>query len=71
VLLDLTMPKKDGISVLKEMRLIRPGVKIIVSSGHSKEEISKRFKDYALTGILQKPFQLKELRNELEAIIKS
>jgi CheY-like chemotaxis protein len=70
VLLDLTMPKKDGISVLKEMRLIRPGVKIIVSSGHSKEEIGRRFGNEGLAGILQKPFDLGELRNQLEEVGK-
>jgi len=70
VLLDLTMPKMDGISAMDAMREIRPDVKIIISSGHSKEEISRRFKDKELTGILQKPFELKYLRDELEASMK-
>jgi PAS domain S-box-containing protein len=68
VLLDLTMPKKDGISAFKEMRCIREDVRIIISSGHSKEEISRRFKDYGLVGVLQKPYSLKDLQHELEAV---
>ncbi len=70
VLLDLTMPEMDGITVLKAMRNIRPDVKIIISSGHSKEEIDRRLKDKALAGILQKPFELKYLRDEIEAAMK-
>ena len=36
VLLDLSMPKMNGEEALPELNKIRPGVKVVVSSGYSE-----------------------------------
>jgi two-component system cell cycle sensor histidine kinase/response regulator CckA len=57
VLLDLTMPRLDGIEVLAEIRQIAPSVPVVVMSGYSPEDLAVRFVGQALAGILQKPFR--------------
>jgi signal transduction histidine kinase/CheY-like chemotaxis protein len=68
VILDLTMPDIDGEDVLKELKKINPLVPVVISSGYSPDDITKRFRDNEIAGFLQKPYQLSEL---LEAVAKS
>jgi DNA-binding NarL/FixJ family response regulator len=56
VLLDLTMPGMDTAEIVRELRRIRPDVRIILSSGFDATEISERFARQQLTGFLQKPY---------------
>ena len=66
VLLDLTMPRKDGVQALREMLLIRPDVRTVLMSGYSEQEAVARFTDKKLAGFLQKPFRLADLAEKLQ-----
>jgi DNA-binding NtrC family response regulator len=59
--LDLTMPRLNGIEALAEIRLIAPAVPVVVMSGYSSEELADRFAGTALIGIIQKPFRADQL----------
>lgn len=69
VLLDLTMPHLDGEQAFLEMRKIRPDIKVILTSGYSKDDLTQRFAGQGLAGFLQKPFNLDDLRHALAAIV--
>ena len=40
--MDQTMPNMDGIAAMCKIHLIKPDIKIIISSGFNKEELSER-----------------------------
>jgi signal transduction histidine kinase len=61
VILDLTMPVMDGEQTCQEIRMIRGDVPIIISSGYSEEEVTGRFADQDLGGVLAKPYQSSSL----------
>jgi len=56
ILLDLTMPVLDGASALRLIREIRPDVPVVLSSGYSGLEVSRRFAPREIAGFLQKPY---------------
>jgi PAS domain S-box-containing protein len=56
VLLDLTMPQMSGEEVYRELRQIDAGVRVIVMSGYTAEEMRGHFPPGAAIGFLQKPF---------------
>lgn len=66
LLLDLTMPRRDGLSTCREVRALRPDVPIILCSGYPEEEAVQRYGDDGPTGFLQKPYRLQNLRDALE-----
>jgi PAS domain S-box-containing protein len=71
VIMDLTVPGgmggKDAILKLLELD---PQAKAIVSSGYSTDAAMANYLDYGFRGRLAKPFQLKDLRQEVERVLK-
>ncbi|MFT5452768.1 MAG: nitrogen-specific signal transduction histidine kinase/CheY-like chemotaxis protein [Enterobacterales bacterium] len=66
VIMDLTIPGgKGGEDVIKELLVINPEIKAIVSSGYSTSPIMSNYTEYGFKGRLVKPFQMKVLKNEL------
>lgn len=71
VLLDLSMPKMDGVTAFHEMKKINPDVPVILCSGYSEEDATRSFSGEALAGFLQKPYKLEVLKDKLRAVINN
>jgi two-component system, cell cycle sensor histidine kinase and response regulator CckA len=56
------MPGMSGDEVIGELRRIRKTTPIILSSGYNSRELSERFVGHGITGFLQKPYQLAQLK---------
>ena len=69
VLLDLTMPNKDGESVFVDMKALKPDVRVILMSGFSEKEATARFVGKGLASFLQKPFGFDDLRTLLASVL--
>ncbi|TGU74677.1 response regulator [Geomonas terrae] len=68
VIMDLSMPGMDGITAADELRRIRPGVKIVLSSGYSAAEEARRLSGQKGAQFIQKPYDLESLRKALGAL---
>jgi PAS domain S-box-containing protein len=66
VLLDLTMPRLDGVSTFRRLKQLRPGVRVLLSSGYDELDVSQRFTSEGVAGFIQKPYVLQDLRKSLE-----
>ncbi len=69
VLLDLTMPRMSGTRCLEELRKVNPKVKVIISSGFTREDVVSRFTDEEFTGFIQKPYRYDDLMQALSATL--
>ena len=69
VLLDLTMPQLDGEQTFRELRLLKPDVKVIISSGYNEHEVTQMFGGDGLPGFIQKPYTLAEVGRKLREIL--
>jgi nitrogen-specific signal transduction histidine kinase/CheY-like chemotaxis protein len=61
ILMDLTMPRLDGIEAAREMRRRLAHVPIILMSGFSEHEFSQKTSGMQFVSFLQKPFNSEEL----------
>jgi PAS domain S-box-containing protein len=68
VILDLTMPHMDGEQCFRELRLVDPDVKVIMSSGFSEHEVNQKFAGKGLAGFIQKPYRLSVLKEAIKAL---
>jgi len=69
VILDLTMPHLDGEACYREMRQIRPDVRVVLSSGYNEQDVVNRFAGKGLAGFVQKPYTSEELLAKIRAAL--
>jgi CheY-like chemotaxis protein/two-component sensor histidine kinase len=69
VLLDLTMPRMDGIQAFSKMCELNPEIRVVISSGYSEDDVISQFAGKSLAGVLQKPYTLSKLSELLSGII--
>jgi PAS domain S-box-containing protein len=69
VLLDMTMPHLNGEETFRELRRVRPDVKVILSSGFSEQEATMQFAGKGLAGFLQKPYRAAQLLETVRAVL--
>ena len=65
ILLDLIMPKKDGVSVLEEIINIKDLPKIIVLTSYNTQDIIRKVASMGVNYFMLKPFELPELERKI------
>ncbi len=71
VLLDMAMPKKDGLAVLKEIIAYNPKAKIIMISASDNQETVRGCIDAGASAYILKPFNCQEVLNVINQVSKS
>lgn len=66
VLLDLTMPELSGWETLRELRLLDPGVTVLLMSGYAKTSDTEI---EGAAGFLAKPYSATDLRKTIQMLI--
>ncbi len=70
VLLDLIMPKKDGVSVLEELKDKKVVKNIIVLTSYNSPEVIRNVSEYGINYYMLKPFDLIDLEKRILDIYK-
>jgi PAS domain S-box-containing protein len=69
VILDLTMPHLDGEACFRELRMIKPTIKVILSSGYNEQDVVNLFAGKGLAGFIQKPYTNEELIAKVREVL--
>ena len=69
VLLDMTMPHMGGEAAFREMRQLRPDIRVVLSSGYNEQEAMSRFQGKGLKGFIQKPYGPKDLLAKIQSVL--
>lgn len=70
ILLDLIMPKKDGIAVLEELKLKNIQKNIIVETSYNSPEVIREVSEYGVNYYILKPFELDNLERRIMDVFK-
>jgi two-component system, cell cycle sensor histidine kinase and response regulator CckA len=71
VILDVVMPNMGGKETFERLKLINPGIKVLVSTGYNLNEKAADILSQGGKDFLQKPFDLSELSVKIEEILAS
>ena len=69
VILDIIMPDMGGGVVYDRIKAINPKVKVLLSSGYSKDGQAREILNRGCNGFIQKPFTIKELSVKIDEIL--
>src|SRR4051812_17089215 len=70
VLLDLMLPRKDGLAVLRELRAGRPSLPVILLTARGREDERVRGLKMGADDYVVKPFSARELLARVEAVLR-
>jgi len=70
VVLDMTMPHMDGEECFHKLREIKDDISVLITSGYSEQDITKRFAGQKDIAFIQKPYELSLLRRKLRKLIE-
>jgi two-component system, OmpR family, copper resistance phosphate regulon response regulator CusR len=70
VILDLNLPKLDGVSVLRQLRLKKPSLPVLILTQRTKVEDRVVCLDTGADDYLAKPFSFSELSARLRALLR-
>ena len=70
IILDLIMPKKDGIYVLDEMKKLGINKKVIVATSYNAADTIREVSEYGVNYFILKPFDLGDLEKRIIDINK-
>lgn len=65
IVLDLIMPKKDGLYVLEEMKKRGIDKKVIVATSYNASEVIRQVSEYGVSYFILKPFDLPDLEKRI------
>jgi len=71
VILDMVMPEMNGGKTYEEIRKISQDVRVLVSSGYSKEEEIRQMIIKGCTDYILKPFDVVMLSEKLQKVFKT
>ncbi|MGA6925751.1 MAG: PAS domain S-box protein, partial [Desulfosarcina sp.] len=69
VLLDMIMPDLNGKQVLKRLKRMQPGIRVILSSGYSLDGLGESDSTASGDGFIQKPYQIDQLAAVLDDVL--
>jgi DNA-binding response OmpR family regulator len=70
LLLDLVLPHRGGLEILRELRVVRPTVPVIILSARGEENDRVRGLRMGADDYVVKPFSVKELLARVEAVLR-
>jgi two-component system cell cycle sensor histidine kinase/response regulator CckA len=69
VLLDLTIAgEAGGLQTMRELLVLDPKVKAIISSGYAENPIMTNYRDHGFAGAITKPYRISALQRVLEEV---
>ena len=70
ILLDLIMPKRDGIYVLEQMKELGINKKVIVETSYNASEVIREVAEFGVNYFILKPFELSDLEKRIIETMK-
>jgi len=67
--MDMMMPDKDGVEVLKEVKAVNPALPVVMMSGYSMDEKVQQARALGAVDCLKKPFEVDDIRRVVKAAI--
>jgi two-component system sensor histidine kinase TtrS len=72
VIMDLTIPGgMGGIEAMQRLIALNHGIKAIVSSGYSDDQVMSDYRKYGFAGVLIKPYKINQLSESIRKVLTS
>jgi DNA-binding NtrC family response regulator len=70
ILLDVMMPKTDGIEMLQQIKQLHPACEVIMLTGVNSQQLAEKAKNFGAFDFIGKPFDIVDLRQKVARAIE-
>jgi DNA-binding NtrC family response regulator len=70
VLLDILMPKTDGIEILRQIKALSPDSEVIMLTGSNSLQLTKKAMEFGAFDFVGKPFDVVQLRHTVSLALE-
>ncbi|MEW6008882.1 MAG: response regulator [Candidatus Omnitrophota bacterium] len=70
LLLDIKMPKISGLDVLKDVKSLKPGLKVMIISGYKSVETASEAAKLGAVDYILKPFESEEILEKVKKYLE-
>ena len=70
VLLDVMMPKTDGLELLQRIKAIHPHCEVIMLTGVNSQQLAEKAMNFGAFDFIGKPFDVTELRQKVSRALE-
>src|SRR3989338_7254719 len=70
VITDIKMPRMDGIETMRRLKEIRPGVKMLVTSGYKSVDTAREAVNAGASDYIVKPFDRNEISKTVQRLLQ-
>jgi len=67
--LDFSMPSKDGLELLREIRAIDRNANVVIISARPEEQLPGELSDEGSFNIIKKPFSVDQIQNAVSRVL--
>jgi DNA-binding NtrC family response regulator len=71
IILDLTMPRLSGLETYRQIKEIDTNAKIILSTGHGRDDMVQEIISLGVHGVIQKPYRIEELLHLVQTMMST
>ena len=71
VLIDIKMPKQNGIEITREVKRLYPTLPVIIVTGYASAEIAQEATSAGASDYIVKPFESKEILTKINSLFQS
>jgi len=71
VLLDILLPKTDGLEILRQIKTIHPGCEVIILTGVNSQQLAAKAMDFGAFDFISKPFDIAVLRHKVKKALEN
>ena len=69
IFLDIVMPEKDGVEILREIKAVSPHLPVVMMSGYSVEERKIKAEELGAVTCLKKPFEMDDVKKVIKSAL--
>lgn len=69
VLMDIKMPKQNGIEITREIKRLSPDIKVMIVTGYESAEIAQEATTAGADAYIPKPFESKDILKKISSLI--
>ncbi|MEQ9619422.1 MAG: response regulator [Deltaproteobacteria bacterium] len=69
IFLDFSLPKKDGLELFREIKVIDPNSAIVIISARPEEQLPDELSDEGAYNIIKKPFSVDQIQNAVSRVL--